>query len=273
MLRLKKILFIIGIFLIMIACEDEKDSSKGDYSEYFIENSIKGGIDFFPLEIYEKYNEADTPHLKLEFLTRDVFPCINYGIAISKFVNGEELILRFDEILQSNICLTATGPATAYVDLPENINSLILINGPAIDRYKIDITIEKVVIYPDNGIFSNLRNKVTFRYPENTFVYECSSNTSEISIYSDFLGILTANLSIVEFNFDGEGWKPYANDWVYRDRQSLTKYFKYENELEFSRAGELLKKFVADYDINEKTSAYISLNSWNNGKYLSWMMD
>jgi hypothetical protein len=269
---MRKLLLILSILMITISCEQENDLNQADYLEYINGNSITSDVDFFPVELFEKYNTTDTPKLKLYFLTKNAFTCINYGIAISKFLEDDKLVLRFDSITKSDLCFTAVGPATAYVDLPENINSLVLINGNSIDGYTLDITKEFVIINPVRKSFSYLKNTKTFRYPENTFVYECDMNKSEINIYNNFLKILNDSLSVTVFNFDGEGYKPYGENSSHNDRQSLTKYFHYESELEFKKAGELLRDFVIGKNINKSTSAYISLRSWNNQEYLSWMM-
>lgn len=258
--------------MFITACEELNNSNNIDYTNYIGESSIITDIDFYPRELYENSNVIDTPVLKLYFITATGFACINYSISISSFFEDNELILRFDSITQSDVCLTAAGPASAYMDLPENIESLILINGNSIDRYQLEITDEKVIINSLDTSFSNLKYSTIFRYPENTFVYECSMDTSETNMYYDFLEILTDNLSIAGYNFPDEGEKPYAESYTEYNRKSLVKYFQYETEEEFNKAGELLNKFVSENNINQNTSIYISLTSWNNQKYLSWMM-
>jgi len=49
-------------------------------------------------------------------------------------------------------------------------------------------------------------------------------------------------------------------------------FFKYENESEFEKAGDLLKNFTQT-NISPYDGATISLISWNNKKYMSWMME
>jgi hypothetical protein len=258
----------------MISCTKENDLIKGDYSKYIKGDSITYKVEFVPVEVYAR-NTVDTADMKLFIKTQNSFGCINFGIALDKFIVNNTLILRFDHIIQSNICLTAIGPATTYADLTENIDSLILINGHSIDGYLVNVTKEFIAIKPLNNSFSLLtqnRAKI-FRYPENTFSYECEISLNETNIFNEFLNILIDNLSITEFNFNGDGYIPYGQNYTENNRQSLNKYFHYENELQFERAGELLKNFVLSKNLNKNSSAYISLTSWNNKKYLSWMMD
>jgi hypothetical protein len=271
---MRKLLFLVSILLITISCTKENDQIKGDYSNYIKGDSIPYKVEFFPVEIYAK-STADTADLKFFIKTQNSFACINFGIAIEKFIVNNTLIIRLDRIIQSNVCLTAIGPATTYVDLPENIDSLIMINGHSIDGYLVNVTKESITIKSINSSFSLLtQNRAkSFRIPENTFSYECEMSLNETNIFNEFLKILKDNLSITEFNFNGDGYKPYGQNYVENNRQSLNKYFHYENELEFDRAGELLKSYVLSKNINKNTSAYINLTSWNNKKYLSWMMN
>lgn len=269
---MKKANVLFVLLILVFSCEKDNDIVDGNYSDYINGNTVSTEIDFYPVELYEKYNEPDTASLKIRFTTTEIFPCVNYHLATTEFETDKELIIRFDSIQKPTICFTAIGPANSYVVLPSNITKLVLINGNSIDRYNLDITVEKVRIIPIESDFSNLKESVIFRYPENTFVYECNMDTSETDFFNDFLRILTSNLSIIDYEFSGDGKKPYAEDWVENKRKSLTKYFKFESETEFIKAGELLNDFVTDNSLNENTSVYISLKSWNNQKYLSWMM-
>jgi hypothetical protein len=180
--------------------------------------------------------------------------------------------MRFNSISKTSICFTAIGPASAYLDLPDNTERLVLLNGNSVDFYEINITKEKVEINPVTSNFSELKYQVIFRYPENTFVYECNMDTSNTTIYHDFLKILTDNLTVKDYTFSGEGKKPYGVNYAEYNRKNLIRYFQYKNEEEFEKAGQLLEDFVKEKNINENTGAYISLTSWKNKKYLSWMM-
>ena len=155
---MKHFYFAMSLFIFLIACEKDK-VSRSDYNEYLTTNSIFSEIDFFPVELYENYNETDTPSLKIHFITSEIYPCINFQIATTQFTKDNELIVRFDSVRKYTICLTAIGPATTYIDLPENINRLVLINGQTIDKYQIDITDEKIDISQISKNFTNLKSK------------------------------------------------------------------------------------------------------------------
>lgn len=272
---MKRFLFLFSFcfYAFITSCEKSDNSIIENYAQYIGNSSVSTDFNFYSEEIYENSNVANTSVLILNFATTTSFPCINYGISTSSFFENNELIMRFDSIAKSDLCLTAIGPASAYIDLPESTERLVMLNGNSIDLYEINITREKVEINPVASNFTHLKYQTIFRYPENTFVYECSMDKSETTIYNDFLKILSDSLTVTAYNFSGKGRIPYAEDYTENNRKSLTKYFQYENEKEFEKAGQLLEVFVKKKSINENTTAYISLTSWKNGKYLSWMMN
>lgn len=269
---MKKIILIFVLLILVIACEKNNNIVNGDYSEYINGNSISTEIDFYPVELYEKYNEPDTASLKIRFITTDIFPCINYHLATTEFRRDNELIIRFDSIQKHTICLTAIGPAESYVDLSNDITSLVLINGQEIDKYQINITDELVTIDSIIENYTNLKYDRTFRYPENTFAFICGTNLNNTHLYNDFVNILVDSTSIVEYEFNGEGRMPYPDSSSGHWNDNASLLFKYENESEFEKAGDLLKKFTQT-NISPNDGVTISLTSWNNKKYMSWMMD
>ena len=137
---MKKILIFTLIGFTFLGCNSDNDDvlNDSDYAEYIIENSIDTEINFMVKEIYTT-NEAQEPVLNLKLITSETFPCINYGLTTTEFINGNELIVRFEQIIEPELCLTAIGPATSYIELPENINKITFLNGSVIDKYFIKI--------------------------------------------------------------------------------------------------------------------------------------
>ncbi len=208
---MKKILILIIIGFTILSCnsDDSIVQSNNNYLKYITKNSIETDINFMPVEIYSSSNAPQSPSLKLKLITVAQFPCLNYRLTISQFVKGNELIIRFDEITEPEICLTAVGPAINYIDLPESTNKITFINGSVIDKYSIEINQEKVSIsLIEKNFTSSLYNK-TFRIPENSFAYVCGTNTDNTNIYSDFSAIIEQNPDFIEFEFEGEGRIPY----------------------------------------------------------------
>jgi len=268
---MKKLILLL-LFIITFSCNNDDDniSNNSNYSEYITENSIATDINFMPEEIYSNPNTPQAPSLKLKLITAESFPCINYGLITTEFKNGNELIIRFDEILVPTVCFTAIGPAVSYINLPENTDKITFINGNIIDKYSIEINQEKVSIsLIENNFTSSLHNK-TFRYPENSFAYVCGTNTNNTNIYEDFLTILEQNRNFTEFEFEGEGRIPYPESsdghWV----NHPSKFFIYSDFTEFESLETVLNDYSRE-NIEENSGVSIAIYGWNNLKHYSWI--
>lgn len=259
----KIVLLLISIF--SFGCSSNEDNLEGEYAQYINSNSIASAIQFMPEEVYPDYTVPQNPSLRLKLITKEIFPCINYGLVTSEFINGTELIVRFEKIVSSVVCLTAIGPAVKYVDLPKNINKLTFINGKTIDQYNVTIDDQKVTINLIESNFTSSLYDSTFRYPENSFAYICGTNTDNTIVYTDFLNVLLANASLKEIYFQGEGRIPYpassSGNWV----NHKARYFKYNNYSDF----ESLRQTLIDFkngNITPNSGVTIALESWNNTK-------
>jgi hypothetical protein len=267
---MKKTLILTLISIILSGCSsnDEINLVDPEYSGYIIEKSIATNINFMPEEIYTTY-QAQEPLLKLRLITSEIFPCINYEISTTEFIKGNELIIRFEEIIESVVCLTAIGPATSYVELPENITKITFINGNTIDKYAVEINQQKITVTPiENNFTTSLYNK-TFRIPENSFAYNCGTNTNNTNIYTDFLEILEETPDFIEFEFEGEGRIPYPSSgggWV----SHPSKYYKYSDSEEFNNLANVLNDYSSE-NIEENSGVTISIYGWNNIKFYSWI--
>jgi hypothetical protein len=266
---MKKFTLLILSIIIFSCSADDETSNQTEYSEFITENSIYTEINFMPEEIYST-NGTQEPLLKLKLITSEYFPCINYGLSTTEFTKGNELIIRFEEITEPELCFTAIGPAISYIDLPENTNKVTFLNGNAIDKYSIEINQQKISItLIENNFTSSLYNK-TFRIPENSFAYVCGTNVNNTNIYDDFSAILEQNPNFIEFAFEGEGRIPYPvssdGNWV----NHPSKFFKYLDSEEFNNLANILNDYSSE-NIEENSGVTISIYSWNNIKYYSWI--
>lgn len=255
-----KKLIILLISIISLGCSREDDDI----------SYIESDINFMPVEVYNNSNTSETPDLKLKLITEEIYPCINYNIITDQSIEKNELRIRMKEISNPGICLTAIGPATAYIDLPENITEISFINGPTTDKYSITITREKISIDPIESNFTNLLFEETFRYPENSFAYVGGTNNDNTEIYQAFLEVLLENPNFTQFTFEGEGRIPYptVSDGHWVDRPS--KYFKYTDYEEFENLELILKDF-SNETIEEDSGVSLSIYGWDNISYHSWL--
>jgi hypothetical protein len=257
--------------LTILSCSSDNNEllNDSDNTEYIIENAIDSEINFMPEEIYIT-NEIQEPVLKLKLITSEIFPCINCGLSTTKFINGHELIVRFEKIIEPELCLTAFGPATSYVELPQNTNQVTFINGSVIDKYSIDINEQKVSVTLIENNFTNSLYDKTFMIPENSFAYVCGTNTNNTNIYTDFSAIIEQNSGFIEFEFEGEGRIPYPEttdgNWV----NHPSKYYKYTDSETFNNLANIMNAYSSQ-NIEENSGVTISIYSWNNIKFYSWI--
>src|SRR5690554_2066736 len=121
-----------SLAILFFACNSNDDYEmldEIDYSEFIIDNAIETHIEFMPIETYRTSNVAEHPNLQLKFNSVTIYPCYNFTFITSEFTIGNELIIRFEEVDETDICYLAVGPAIKYIDLPENTEKLVLING------------------------------------------------------------------------------------------------------------------------------------------------
>lgn len=260
---------ILSLVIITYSCNSDNGIYNGpEYSEFITGILIDTEISFMPEEIYNT-NERQEPSLKIKLITSEIFPCINYGLSTTEFTTGNEFIIRFDEIVEPQVCLTAFGPAVSYVDLPENTDKITFINGNVIDKYSVEINQEKIsIILIEKNFTSSLFNK-TFRIPENSFAYVCGTNTNNTNIYQDYLTILEQNPDFTKFEFKGEGRIPYPESSDGNRVNHPSRFFLFSDFAEFHNLANILNDFSSE-NIEENSGVSIAIYGWNNIKYYSW---
>ena len=202
--------------------------------------------------------------------TSEIFPCVNYGLSTTEFINGNELIIRFEQIIESKSCFTATGSAISYIELPKNTNKLTFLNGSVIDKYSIDINQQKISITLIKNNFTTSLHDKTFRIPENSFAYVCGTNTNNTNIYKDFSDIIEQNPDFIAFEFEGEGRIPYLETTNGNRVNHPSKYYKYTDLVKFNNLASIMNEYSSE-NIEENSGVTISIYSWNNIKFHSWI--
>ncbi len=264
--------FLLIPLLVFSSCEDKLKGEPQDekkFKSYTRVHSIDTDLVLWPRETFVEENQI--PSLELHFQTTKIYPCINFGIAITEEVDDYTLIVRFDSIIEHEICLTALGPASARIPLSENIQKLVLVNGEEIDSYNLHISDEKVSLTPADTSFTQIEANTWFRYPENSFAFICGTNTDNTFHCGDFSSILLDSLNIKPFSFDGEGVIPYPISSSGHWNDNSTQFFTYENIEEFEKAGTLLKAYTME-NIIPNSGVTLQLVNWKNQYYRSWMM-
>jgi hypothetical protein len=277
--KMKNYLLLVFV-TVFISCSKEKTDPKDDniiidikedYSEYLIKDYIETDIEFMPKEEYTNYSEVGLPQLKLFIMTTDFYASTSNSIQATEFFRGDEMIIRFEKIIEPTIGYMTIDRAYYMTSLPENIDKLTLINGDSIDTYSVTINNKFVQLIPYEVHFTNSLYAKTFRYPENSFAFICGTYTDNTFIHDEFLNLLKLNKAFEEFNFDGDGRIPYATS-IGHYVNYPTIFFKYTNEKDFDSLEQVLKRY-SEENIPDNCGAVISLVSWNNKKFLSWLLN
>ena len=268
---MKRLLIFVLIEFIFLACSSNSDILVTDpnYAEYITEHIIDTEINFMAEEIYTT-NQAQEPVLKLKLISSKIYPCINYQLSTTEFINGNELIVRFEQIIEPEVCLTAIGPATSYIELSENISKLTFLNGNAVDTYDLNINEQKISVTPVVFNFINSLYANTFRIPENSFAYVCGTNTDNTNIYTEFSAIIEQNPDFTAFEFEGEGRIPYpeTTDGHYMNHPS--KFYKYTDPSQFNTLANTLNTYASE-NIEANSGISIAIYGWNNINFYSWI--
>jgi len=256
---MKKLILLSIALLIIFSCEKDNPT---DISY----NPLESEIYFYPIELYENYDIVDAPDLKLVLMTESY---IGGGILhCTKSVVNHELRVRLNGV-ENSPWFIEPAPAIAYLDLPENVNKITLINGDQVDKYDVFISEEKVEIDSIVKNYTVLIYDKIFRYPENTFNFTCWTDSTDTTLCTDYLNILFNELSLVEYEFSGESKIPYPY-YSSTSPEHYTGVFRYEKESDFNRAGELLEAYTLEH-IQPNDGKGISLIGWNNKQFHSYI--
>ena len=86
---------------------------------------------------------TDKKGLHLHAATEKIYPCVNFPLMFNQRSERKRIIINFTGVVETNVCLTALGPATASIDLShleKGIYELELNNGALKNHGKLVIT-------------------------------------------------------------------------------------------------------------------------------------
>lgn len=229
-------------------------------------NSVEGNIIFSVKEGYEK-NDSE-PKIMLSMFTEKIYSCANYRIIPDIEVQGNEIFVNILGIEVPDICLTALGPATSvsFLNISNGKYSLYFSCEGRTDKYILTVTDSSIQVFEDatdTSRFTKPGFKLYWRYPRNSFVYSCVTTYETSWICQDFLDTLLSQIRLREFQFPDSGVIPYPRS---------ARYFIYEKEEDFDKAGEILKSYTKRV-ISRYSGVGIALINWKNKFYYSWLFE
>jgi hypothetical protein len=236
---------------------------------------VEGKILFGVMEVHGSYDCNCAPDITLAIKTEKVYGCLNYQIKTEIFRSGGQIDIKILGIMPpEGYCLTALGPATArkVLDLPEGTYALNLHYNYAVDRYHLIVNADSLQIVSTVPSFSQPDFSVFWRYPKNSFAYLCGTMTETFWICDDFLSRLLKEVDLEEFHFPDYGEIPYPRSSEGCYYNAPARYFRYQTEEDFDRAGEILKTYSENV-ISQYEGVSLWLQNWKNKFYRSWRFE
>ena len=89
-------------------------------------------------------------------------------------------------------------------------------------------------------------------------------------IYKDFSDIIEQNPDFIAFEFEGEGRIPYLETTNGNRVNHPSKYYKYTDLVKFNNLASIMNEYSSE-NIEENSGVTISIYSWNNIKFHSWI--
>lgn len=220
-------------------------------------------------------HSAPHPELRLVLITNEIMNCYNYVIDHDIHLTGDdprviEIVLK-EVRLPGNMCLTALGPAKAGVSLDDwdGSGELRIRDGDLEDRYHLDISHEKATAAKVHARFTEFEDVRYYLRPPDSFYFRCGTR-QELSWYcEDFHNQLVDEPGIRSFEFPDDGSLPYPEKSSGNEYNAPTRFYRYEEDSDFHRAGELLELFTKE-EIGQAQGNSLSVINWLDEGYRSW---
>jgi hypothetical protein len=236
---------------------------------------VEGKIFFGVMETHRSYDCNCAPDITLTMKTEKDYSCLDYQIKTEISRAGGQIDLKILGIKPpEGILMPAFGAATAsrVLDLPEGTYALNLYYNYAVDRYHLIINADSLQVVSTVLSFSQPEFNVFWRYPANSFAYLCGTTTETSWICDDFLSRLLKEVDLEELFFPDYGEIPYPRSSEGNHYNAPGRYFRYQTEDDFDRAGEVLKSYAESVTSNCQ-GVGLSLTNWKGRFFYSWLFE
>jgi hypothetical protein len=259
--------FLLATSLLLLSC-GVFDSSEGELKP------IEGDIIFRFQEEYQDHGAIGEPNIRLSMTTEKWYACYNWSIRSQVMVQNREILIRVFGVYVPEGCYTAFGPATfrSSLDISTGEYSICFSYRGVTDWYSLTVTDSSIEITEHTSQFTKPKSELLWRYPSNSFAYLCGTTTETSWICQDFLDTLLSEINLEEFQFPDSGEIPYPCSSAGHHYDTPARYFFYEKDEDFDKAGEILKSYTQDV-IMPQLGIGISLIGWKNQRHLSWLFD
>ena len=206
--------------------------------------------------------------------TEEWYPYCNYSIDFDISRLGNEVTVKILGIYMPSIGLPAFGPASAreFLDLPGGVYLINFIYQFSVDKYVLTVSDSCLEVFTRTSEFTRPEFNTYWRYPPNSFVYLCGTTIETSWICQDFLDTLLAEVDLQEFFFPDYGEICYPRSSMGHYYDMPARYFLYDGDEDFDRAGEVLEAYTRAV-IDNYSGVGLSLWNWKNEEYASWLFD
>jgi len=265
MIRTAVLVFWAASSACMLGCLDSTGLSHEDLER------IGGGVSFGIIETY-RFHESGIgePELALFLVTEESYGCVNYSLDLDLEIDEGDVYVALFGVNEPEMCLTAIGPAFAYLPLPELEGDLTLQFSFAgeMDLFQASISQVSIRIDPLNGQFTRRQEELLWRYPPRSFALVCDAEGLGEAACTELEASLLTEMDLSEISFSGEGKNPYPTDAEEAGRDWRASYFQLVGEEDFSDVRQAFCSFVSSH---HDLPAY--LLSWRNERIRSWVPD
>ena len=245
----------------------------GPESPRFVVHPPEGRINFSIFEDYETYDSISEPFLKLSMITEKLYGSGCYSIMANINIVEDNVIVRIFGIKEQLGICAAVEIHASFTDkliLENGEYDLLFFYKETIDSYYLTVTDSGIRIEQDRAEIMFAEQETYWRYPENSFAYFLGIYDDSIWLYEEFFDTLTTSLSITEFQFPDYGNNPYQLSYMgHSNIEFPARFFKYENEEDFEKAGDILKLYTENV-IKNNFSVSLTLINWKNRRFSAW---
>jgi hypothetical protein len=231
---------------------------------------IECNIIFSVEEGYRNSESVSEPEIKLSMVTEAWYSCSDWSILSYLVVRKKRIAVNLIGIYKPRYCSMMFGPATSFsfLNISNGEYPLYFTYKGVTDKYKLTVTDSAIRISEEYSHFTQPEFTLYWRCPSNSFVYMCGTTTENSWICGDFLDTLSSEIHLEEIYFPDSCGLLYPRTSMGHSYDMPAKYFRYENEADFDKAGEILKSYTRSH-----SDFSIYLINWKNKKYLSWLID
>ena len=258
---------LLAAICLFISCSEKLDTTTPSPNA-----PIEGKIIFEVHEGHEEYNCE--PSIMLSMATEKIYPCCNNRIVFDISLRENNISVQLLGIHIPDNCLTALGRARSekFLNIHEGVYRLNFLYEFFMDEYLLIVTDSSIEVIKKKYQFTVPEFEVFWRYPPNSFVYLCGTKTETSWICQDFLNTLLIEIDLQEFQFPDYGEICYSRSSMGHYYDMPARYFLYDREEDFDRAGEILEEYTKSVIVNY-SGVSVWLTNWKDKAYGSWLFD